>query len=635
MLPEPSPRLYYDTMYELVILTGPKAGTVVPVVSDLVAGRSPDCSLEVPDPNASRAHCRFHFDGSTLTVADNGSSNGTWINDQRQPGATLKPGDVVRLGETRLKVQARRAQITDDPNASSIFTFKDHEQDLSQSLVLSADPAQGSNKTAEARLTAIIKALSALSDMRHLDKVLHAIIDSLFEVFPQAERCFIMLGDEVEKLEPKAIRTRKVGEGVPTVSRSICRKALNGRNAVLFNEGAGDQDIGMSIVSLKIRSAMTVPLILEDRVLGLAQLDTSDNKRSFTKDDLEVAVALGRLAAVGINNASMVTNLEKTKTARDNLARFVPGPAADLVISGKMDMGLGGKTYTGTMMFSDVVGFTRLSESLPPEEVVQMMNDYFEHVVPCIRAEEGSIDKFIGDAIFAYWGFPIDKGDAVQKACSAALAMQRVLHGFNSQRAAKGRFPLGHGIGLHTGPVVWGNIGTAELTNATALGDAVNTASRIEHSALPGQVLVSLATWQALAGKAYGVRMPPMSAKNKAEPLTVFSLRGLAATGDEMSLHLPARSGNHPVVLIRRLADRSLLALTPAGCELAASDLVVAVPELDGIILGRPTPITTLPPQSSDGLFQRCHFTLPDPSLQGLLGSEPPACPFGWDRFTR
>lgn len=633
-------------MFELVFLTGPRAGMVVPVTRPLVAGRSPDCSLEVPDPNASRQHCRFLFDGAVLTMMDNGSSNGTWVNEQRVPTAQLRAGDVVRLGETRLRVQAHQsggkpAQAADpDPNNSSIFTFKEAEADLSNSMVMSlSDSPKGNARNAEARLAAIMKVSRALVDIRHLDMVLGSIIDRLFEIFAQADRCFIMLGDTVEKLEPKAIRTRGRGggdSGVPAVSRTICRKALTTRSAVLFNEGAGDQELGLSIVSLQIRSAMTLPLVVDDRIQGVVQIDTPDPRRAFTADDLEVAVAIGQMAALAVNNARMLADVEEKTKVRDNLLRFVPGPVADQAMAGKVDLGLGGKTYTGTMLFSDVVGFTRLSESLPPDEVVAMMNDYFEHVVPCILQENGSIDKFIGDAIFAYWGFPIDPGDSTLRACTAALAMQQVLHGFNAKRFDAGRVRLGHGIGLHTGQVVWGNIGTQNSRiDATALGDAVNTASRIEHASQPGQVLISDATWAALGGRGFGWRMPPMQAKNKTEPLTLYSLRGLQLLGDEISLHVPLRCAEHPGVLIRRLADRSLVILHPPEADLAGADLVLAVPEQEPMNLGRSTVNLRLAGQPGDGRLVRSQITLPDPSLSGLLSDTPSACPFGWDRFTR
>jgi pSer/pThr/pTyr-binding forkhead associated (FHA) protein len=174
-------------MYELVFLTGARAGEVVPVNKSLIGGRSPDCSLEVPDPNASRQHVRFQWDGASLVVADNGSSNGTYVNDIRIPGNHLAvEGDVVRLGETRIRVQTHK--IPSDAHSSSIFGFKERDADLSQSIVLSVSEVRSQGLDAAAlalRLNAIIQISKALANITKEDEVFSRIIEELLAAFPQ------------------------------------------------------------------------------------------------------------------------------------------------------------------------------------------------------------------------------------------------------------------------------------------------------------------------------------------------------------------------------------------------------------------------------------------------------------------
>jgi adenylate cyclase len=392
----------------------------------------------------------------------------------------------------------------------------------------------------------------------------------------------------------------------------------------------------MSIVSLKIRSAMTVPLIVDDEVLGLMQVDTPDRARTFTQGDLELAVAVSQQAAMAVRNAKMVEKMRQEEATRNNLCRFLPGPVAQQVLDGQLDLGLGGRTYHGTILFSDVVGFTRMSEALPPDQVIALMNDYFERMVPCILGEAGSIDKFIGDAIMAFWGVPLEKGNSAHQGCRAALAMQIQLLGFNSLQAAAGEHVLGHGIGLNTGPVVAGNVGTQSATvSYTLLGDTVNTASRIEHHAMKEQVLVSDATWQALQGAGHGIRMPPVSVRNKAEPLTTFSLHGLDVEGGEVMIFLPVLAGEQRAWITRRLADHSFVLLHPAGLDPASVALVSAAPEWPAAPLGVPAVLATLPAQKTDGHLARSQVRLPDPTLGGLLGPEAIPCPVGWDALVR
>ncbi len=628
-------------MFELVFLSGPKAGVVVPIDKPLVAGRSPECSLEVPDPNASRQHARIQLDGTGVVFTDNNSSNGTWVNDQRISSVIGKPGDVLRLGETRLRLQQRQAANNEEVGSSSVFGFKEIEADLSQSIVMpvtDAAPTERGPEVIGQRLAAVLKVSKALVNISNLDQVLNDILDTLFEVFPQADRGFIMLGAEVSRLEAKAIRQRSPrGDELPTVSNSICRRALTTRSAFIFNEGAqNDFDQGLSIVSLKIRSAMTVPLMVESEIQGLVQIDTPDRNRAFTAEDLELALAIAQTAAIAIHNAKMLKRLERETTTRQNLCRFLPGPLAEQAMAGQLDLGLGGRTYPGTVLFSDVVGFTRLTELLPPGEVVALMNGYFDRMVPTILRDGGAIDKFIGDAIMAFWGVPIDRGDSTLHACAAGLGMQIALIGFNSLQAARGKTLLSHGIGINSGPVVAGNIGSSSSQiSYTLLGDTVNTASRIEHAANPGQVLIAHDTMEQLGGRGFGLRMPPLSARNKSEPLQVFSLRGLKHSGEEIVLYLPATSGPHAVVLIRRLSDQSFIALHPQGCDLGAADLITAVAEWPKVVLGRPQVTAVLPTQAGDGHLLRGQFKLADPTLAGLISNQPLTCPVGWDALVR
>ena len=626
-------------MIELVFLTGARAGEVVPVSKTLIGGRSPECSLEVPDPNASRQHARFMWDGAELTVADNGSSNGTYVNDQRLTAPIkVNHGDIVRLGETRLRVQSRNRH---DTQSSSIFSFKEAEADLSQSIVLSVSEIRNQALSVEAltiRLNAIIQVSKALANITQLDKVFGGILERMFDVFPQADRGFLMLGTEAGKLEPKAMRQRDKGvtENL-SVSNTICRKALESKSAFLFNsQNAGDFDQGMSIVSLRIRSAMTIPLMVNDEILGLLQIDTPDSKRAFTLEDLQLAVAVCHQAAIALHNAQLLQRVEAETTMRNNLKRFLPGPLAEQLVSGKLEFELGGKNYPGTIMFSDIIGFTTMSETLAPEQVVALMNRYFDRMVPCIEQNGGSIDKFMGDAIMAVWGIPFDKDElAARHAIEAALAMQCGLAGFNSVLAKDNGPHLGMGIGLNTGTVVAGNIGSSNRTEYTVLGDSVNTAQRIESAAGQTQVLISAATWAALRGNSYGLAMPPLKVKNKAEPLTVYSVRGLKILDDEVSLHLPVTSAGNQAYLIRRLGDRTFIVLHKSDHDICSAPLVTAVAEWPGVELGVPEMIALLPTQTADGTYLRSHIRLKDESLHGLLGDSPLTCDRDWDVMQR
>jgi adenylate cyclase len=632
-------------MFELVFLTGARAGQVVPIVKTLLAGRSPDCSLEIPDPNSSRQHSRFVFDGVSVVAMDNGSSNGTWVNDQRLNAPhQLVHGDVVRMGETRIRFQKNKQEASANEgtgtNPSSIFGFKEVEGDISQSILLSVSDMPKKPQSADMlslRLNAIIKVSKALVNIHKMEEVFEGILETLFEVFPQADRGFLMLGSEIGKLEPKAIRQRGKDEAEALqVSNSICRKALEGRTAIIFDDQKGaDFDQGMSIVSLRIRSAMTVPLMVNDAILGLLQIDTPDRARSFTAEDLELAVAVSQQAAIALNNAQLLQKVEKETTTRQNLARFLPGSVVQQALDGTIDLALGGRTCIGTILFSDIVGFTRLSEALHPEVVVRMMNQYFNRMVPCIEQNGGSVDKFMGDAIMAVWGIPFDKGDSAHKAAIAALSMQNGLIGFNSLQVKEGGPSFGMGIGINTGTVVAGNIGTDNRSEYTVLGDAVNVAQRIESNSGRTQVLMSANSWAELKGAGYGIMMPPLKAKNRDEEVPTYSLRGVQDASNEVVLHLCLKSGGHIVWMTRRLADNTFLILHPAEMDITANPLITTVVEWPDVDLGVPTLEAVLPGQAADGTFIRSQVKLADETLAGLISEKSTKTTMTWDLMTR
>ena len=163
------------------------------------------------------------------------------------------------------------------------------------------------------------------------------------------------------------------------------------------------------------------------------------------------------------------------------LGAYVSTEVANEVLSQK-ELRVGGSRQRVAILFSDLRGFTRYAETLPPEQLVAELNDYLDAMVRCIRAEGGVVDKFVGDSIMAVFGAFESPETAAARAIRAAHAMQRALVRHNRERAARGLPSLHHGIGVHVGSVVAGNIGNADRLQYTVIGDAVNLASRLESS---------------------------------------------------------------------------------------------------------------------------------------------------------
>jgi adenylate cyclase len=222
---------------------------------------------------------------------------------------------------------------------------------------------------------------------------------------------------------------------------------------------------------------------------------------------------------------ALVTGVATEQRKRERLGRYFSPAVAERLQTRPADSGAPDAQEL-TVLFSDIRDFTTLSGALPPAEVVRLLNEYYGHMVEKIFQHGGTLDKFIGDGIMAYFGAPLPDADHAVHALDCAMSMLDELTGLNGERGERGEAPLRIGIGLHTGVAVVGDIGSpARRLDYTAIGDTVNVASRIEgltkEAGTP--ILVSAATHERV-GARYGWKaFPPMSVRGKSEPLALFA----------------------------------------------------------------------------------------------------------------
>jgi len=167
-----------------------------------------------------------------------------------------------------------------------------------------------------------------------------------------------------------------------------------------------------------------------------------------------------------------------------------------------------------------------MSEGAPPESIVEMLNEYFEYMVETVFKFEGTLDKFMGDGIMALWGAPVVHPDDPTLSVECALEQLDVLTRFNQRRLDRGLLALGMGIGIHTGPLVAGYIGSSKALSYTVIGDTANTSARLCGIAQSGQIIVSEQTLVRLGNKYLVEELPPALLKGKEKPFRVFDVRG-------------------------------------------------------------------------------------------------------------
>lgn len=221
----------------------------------------------------------------------------------------------------------------------------------------------------------------------------------------------------------------------------------------------------------------------------------------------------------------LLENISSEKRVRSTMARYMDPELADRLVRGGEDI-LGGASAVVTLLFSDIRGFTSLTERLGPQATVSMLNEYFTLMVDCIQHEGGMLDKFIGDAIMAAFGLPQPADDDEDRAVRTAIAMIRALDEWNSTRLADGKPPIDMGIGLNTDAVVAGNIGSPKRMDFTMIGDGVNLAARLESACKQyhARILISDLTYRELKGVYRTREVDRVVVKGKSEPVAVHEV---------------------------------------------------------------------------------------------------------------
>jgi adenylate cyclase len=244
----------------------------------------------------------------------------------------------------------------------------------------------------------------------------------------------------------------------------------------------------------------------------------------------KVDLASGRGDEIGLLTESFVEmsrGLEERERLKDTFGRFINKEIAEQAMKGELK--LGGETKRVSIFFSDIRGFTAMSEKFEPREVVEFLNQYLTRMVDCVDQTGGVVDKFIGDAIMGVWGAPISSGNPAQDALNcvrAALLMRKSLWEYNKSRGGPERPLIRNGCGINTGDVVAGQIGSSQRMEYTVIGDAVNLASRTEslNKPLHTDILITENTWALVKDFIIAEEMPPVTVKGKEKPVRLFAV---------------------------------------------------------------------------------------------------------------
>lgn len=503
-------------------------------------GRELDNTIVVIHKSLSRYHVQIINNDQGVIITDLGSLNHTFVNEVQIEQYQLNDGDLVRCGTVMFKfletLKTRPQESLNESNQASVikrFSPKStqHFQDLlhqhsseHQGTALRIRQQESNQRTLD-KLNILLEVSKQLSSPQEPDKLPEKVLDLLFKIM-SVDRAVILL---VDQTNGQLIRqAAKFKDGISTnlqfYSKTIVDSVHKNGNALLISDAQVDQRFtnSQSVIKQTIHASMCVPLKV-NKALGVLYVDNLSLTNIYSDEDLDFLIALANQAAIAIENSELNKKIEAEAVMQSKLERFFPKTISKkLRESGNLEV----IDTEITALFSDISGFTELCSEMEPRQVIEMLNEYFPVVVEEIIFQyEGTLEKYIGDALLAVWGAPYRQPDDAARAVQAAVAMQRAIHKLNKQWLQQRNIEIQVQIGLNTGKVAAGNIGSPKLVQYATIGDTTNVSSRICSAAKPGEILISETTFKQLNDENFTVeKIAPVRVKGKDEPLQLYRL---------------------------------------------------------------------------------------------------------------
>ncbi len=370
------------------------------------------------------------------------------------------------------------------------------------------------NRSLEARLrelntlSGIGKGVTTLTDR---DSLLQRVVEAA-QYVTGAQICQLRLYDPQSGLLRQQASIGGLANNVVLVTDRLSRQAMVTRQAV------------------QTPTVVIVPLNVGDRTIGVLEVRHNNGTQSFAQHEVQLLQTLGDYAAIAIENTRLFSELEATKEhekqmIRNVFERYVSPKVVERLLSQPHTVTLRGVRQPIAVLFADVRGFTPLAEQLKAETLFHVLNYYLSIGAEAVLSQGGTLDKFMGDAVMAFFNAPLPQADYALRAVTAAVEMQHMLVSKSITMPVKMR--LRFGAGISCGEAMVGNIGTARLMNYTAIGLTVNLARRLQESARGGQILIDEATYQAVEASIRAKPLGGIEVKGFSAAVPVFEVLGL------------------------------------------------------------------------------------------------------------
>jgi adenylate cyclase len=506
----------------------------------LTLGRSHRCDVIISDNNVEDRHSSMLIEEDRVTMVDLDSASGTFVNSRRIAGRyNLRHMDQIQVGGTKFLFIDRTypldASLLEDFYDESLpEVSSDLEYSSKQETMIGLGQAQFTPDVYNTWANELIRILQDIVTGYSLPNILERILEFLFHQFP-ADRGFILLLDpDSQQLAPVATRSKVTGEKGEkksrlAISKTLLKRVWKEREAVLICDmgGLNTMEKTASMLFHGFTSILVAPLIFNDQFLGILQIDTIDQARQLSEDDLTRMQAYCQVAALAIGNARMREKLQEEEHTRIALSRYLPRKLIDQVVSGESLIPPEGTHWEVAILFADIRGFSKMSGRLSARDIIEVLNEYYNEVSDSIFEYSGMINQFVGDEIMAIFGGPwITEKDynPADAAVQAAREVIRQICRMNVERNEQGKETIFVGIGLDFGKVLIGNLGSSKKFEFTAVGNTVVIANRLCSAAKESQILITDRVKEKTTRNFTMEKMEPVIGKNVKDPIETYRI---------------------------------------------------------------------------------------------------------------
>lgn len=382
---------------------------------------------------------------------------------------------------------------------------------------------------------AVERALTSILDLRAIiARIIHTARERLFidnagllvlDVGGQSAWSAFFVGDE----ETRNMKSHSSSAEIPSSDPLV---KLVRRNKKLVTRYDIDEDPRYRNVRHMCRkrfeewgASMALPLLFQNQVIGILLVGHKKSGKFYNREDVELLETLTAHGAVAIENARLAERMKREEVLRANLSRYASPQAVEQIVKRDVEINLSGERKLVTALFTDIRGFTGITGGRAPDQLMRILNDYFSEINGIIFQHQGSVEQYVGDAIMAVFGGLVELDNTAQNAVLAAVQMMEQMPALSARWEREYGFTLATGVGISTGNVLFGNIGSAERMELAVIGETVILASRFSGLAKAGQILVDKETASYLESPIRYKALPPTTVKGKTEKVEVFEIQ--------------------------------------------------------------------------------------------------------------